>query len=395
MDVLNLGDSPGLRHRPRSGGGNVTVEDASSQSAREDVDDAAVHSSGGRSNRVTLAQVAARAGVSSTAASFVLAGRTDQRIAEETQIRVRAAAEELGYQPNLTARILRTGTSGTIALVSDFVTSTPYASAAVRGALEAARRHDTLLYIAETLGDPDLEERLLQGLIGRRVDGFVYATMFTRTATVPKEIRDLPLVLLNCTSPDVDAPQVVPDERKAGATAARALLDAGHRDGIFFVGSLPPGITGGPQWGGLEAGALPERRRGVDAELKRAGVELAGVLYPPDWDPEPSRVAVAGLLATGHEPRALICANDRVAMGAYQALAHAGLRIPQDVSVVSFDDSELAGWLEPGLTSIALPHEELGRTAVELLLQSARRGSRRRIPMRLHSRGSIAPPSSR
>lgn len=370
----------------------MTVDETASHAADEETAPSpAAQRSGGR---VTLAQVAAHAGVSPTAASFVLSGRTDQRIAEETKLRVQAAADELGYHPNLTARILRTGTSGTIALVSDFVTSTPYASAAVRGALEAARRHDTLLYIAETLGDPELEERLLQGLIGRRVDGFVYATMFTRTATVPKAIRNLPLVLLNCTSPDVDAPAVVPDERKAGVAAARALLDAGHRDGIFFVGSLPPGITGGPQWGGLEAGALPERRRGVDAELRRAGVELAGVLYPPDWEPEPSRKAVAELLRTGQMPRAFICANDRVAMGAYQALARAGLRVPDDVSVISFDDSDLAGWLEPGLTSIALPHEELGRTAVELLLSSGRT-TRRKIPMRLHERGSVAPPSTR
>jgi len=370
----------------------VTVDDASPD--RGATGSSSSGPTGNGSSRVTLAQVAVRAGVSPTAASFVLAGRDDQRIAEETKVRVRAAAEELGYQPNLTARILRTGTSGTIALVSDFVSSTPYASAAVRGALEAARRHDTLLYIAETLGDPELEERLLQGLIGRRVDGFIYATMFTRHVTVPKEIRDLPLVLLNCTSPDVDVPEVVPDEKKAGAAAARALLDAGHRDGIFFVGGLLPGMTGGPQWGGLEAGALPQRLAGVEAELKKAGAALAGTIGLADWEPEFSRKAIGQLLDTTTSPRALICGNDRVAMGAYQALGHAGLRVPDDVSVISFDDSDLAGWLEPGLTSIALPHEELGRSAVELLLMSDRRARIRRIPMRLHPRASVAPPRS-
>ena len=345
--------------------------------------------------RVTLAQVAAQAGVSTTVASFVLAGRQDQRIAEATKQRVRAAADALAYQPNLAARTLRTGMSGTIALVFDFVSSTPYASAAVRGALEAARRHDTLLYIAETLGDVELEKRLLQGLIGRSVDGFVYAAMLPLTASVPKEIHDLPLVLLNCTSTDVEAPEVVPDERKAGATAARALLDAGHRDGIVFLGDLPDGVPGGPQRGGLGSGALPERRRGIDAELKRAGVRLAAAVCLRDWEPEASRDAVAGLLQTGEAPRALICADDRVALGAYHALAGAGLRIPDDVSVISFEDSDLAGWLEPGLTSIALPHEELGRTAVELLMDPARRATRRSVLMPLHSRSSIGAPASR
>ena len=163
---------------------------------------------------------------------------------------------------------------------------------------------------------------------------------------------------------------------------------------MFFIGALPSGMSGGPQWGGLEAGALPDRRRGVEAELQRADVALAGAVELRDWAPEPSRRAIADLLASGAVPSALICANDRVAMGAYQALAHAGLSIPTDVSVVSFDDSDLAGWLEPGLTSIALPHEELGRTAVELLLAPSRPTKRRRVVMRLHERGSIAPPRS-
>lgn len=342
--------------------------------------------------RVTLAQVAAHAGVSPTTASFVLSGRQDQRIAEGTQVRVRAAAEELGYQPNLTARTLRTGTSGTIAFISDFVSSTPYASGAVRGALEAARRHDTLLYIAETLGDAELEDQLLQGLIGRRVDGFVYATMFTRPATIPDQIRDLPLVLLNCTSEDVAATSVLPDERRAGHTAAEALLDAGHREGIYFVGSLPSGRTGGPQWGGLVASAIPERLSGVQAALSDAGTALAGSLDLTDWEPPFGRAAVDSLLATGVVPRALICGNDRVALGVYQALAHAGLEIPTDVSVVSFDNSDLASWVEPGLTSIALPHQELGRQAVEALLGTQREPGERRIAMTMQARGSVGPP---
>jgi len=357
----------------------VTVDDDSPAAAPPARDVRGERARARSTPRVTLAQVAAQAGVSTTVASFVLAGRQDQRIAEATKQRVRAAADALAYQPNLAARTLRTGMSGTIALVFDFVSSTPYASAAVRGAL----------------GDVELEKRLLQGLVGRSVDGFVYAAMLPLTASVPKEIHDLPLVLLNCTSTDVEAPEVVPDERKAGATAARALLDAGHRDGIVFLGDLPDGVPGGPQRGGLGSGALPERRRGIDAELKRAGVRLAAAVCLRDWEPEASRDAVAGLLQTGEAPRALICADDRVALGAYHALAGAGLRIPDDVSVISFEDSDLAGWLEPGLTSIALPHEELGRTAVELLMDPARRATRRSVLMPLHSRSSIGAPASR
>ena len=346
----------------------------------------------GRPKRVTLREVARRAGVSPTAASFVLSDRDDQRISEQTKQRVRKAARELQYRPDLTARGLRTGTSGTIALVSEFLSTTAYAGAAVRGALEAARRHGALLYIAETLGDPQVEQQLLQGMLDRRVDGFVYAAMFTHTVVVPQALRDVPLVLLNCISSDVKAPMVIPDEVGAGAAAARALLDAGHRDAIYFVGTLPPGVRSTPGWEGREAWALTERLKGIRAELKGARVALAGTATVTDWEPRDGRDAVSALLRDGAVPKAVICVNDRVAMGAYQALATAGLQIPRDVSVISFDDSDIAGWLQPMLSSVALPHAELGRTAIELLLAGTPRSGRQRVPMSLVERESVGPP---
>ena len=99
------------------------------------------------------------------------------------------------------------------------------------------------------------------------------------------------------------------------------------------------------------------------------------------------------LLGRGVRPCALICLNDRIAFGAYQALQEAGLRVPEDVSVVSFDDSDLAGWLRPALTSVALPHAEMGRRAVELLLDDKRPEGAVTVPMPVHARGSIAPPA--
>ena len=98
--------------------------------------------------------------------------------------------------------------------------------------------------------------------------------------------------------------------------------------------------------------------------------------------------------ATAARPTALICLNDRIALGAYQALAAAGLRIPDDVSVVSFDDSDLASWLVPQLTSVAIPHFELGRRAVELLVSADRQPGVHRIAMPLSARDSVGPPAS-
>ncbi len=345
-------------------------------------------------SRVTLADVAARAGVSRGAVSFVLNGRTDQRISAATSERVLAAARELGYRPNLTARVLRTGTSGTVALISDFISSTSTANAMVRGALQELRGQGRTLFTVDTLGEPDLEERLVHNLLDRQVDGFLYAAMFTRTVIVPQALRGVPLALLNCCSGDDFAvPAVLPDEQGAGAAAAAALLAAGHREDIWFVGDLPPGMTGGAHWHNWAPLALPERLAGLRAELARSSVELAGtVAIRTDWKPAFAFEAMQDLLARGVRPRALVCVNDATAFGAYQALADAGLRIPEDVSVIAFDDSELAQWLRPGLSSVALPQEELGREAARMLVDGSTQT--RRIPMPLHRRASIGPPRS-
>jgi LacI family transcriptional regulator len=336
---------------------------------------------GAEARRVTLSDVAARAGVSRAAASFVLSGRDDMRIAVDTQQRIRQAADDLGYRPNLNARSLRTGSSGTVAFVSDLVSSTPFAGAAVRGALEALRSAGALLFMGETLGDDALERQVLEGLIDRRVDGFLYASMSTRVVQIPAALEGMPHVLLNCLPRDGDTTCVVPDERGAGVTAARTLLDAGHREGIYLLGSRPPRKT---PW------ALRERRAGIAQELRRAGVALAGSLDALEWEPEDGRTALGALLDEGVRPRAVICMNDRLALGAYQALQAHGLVVPSDVSVISFDDTSLAGWLQPGLSSVALPHYELGHRAVELLLAGELAAGRQLVPMPLRARQSVA-----
>jgi LacI family transcriptional regulator len=173
---------------------------------------------------------------------------------------------------------------------------------------------------------------------------------------------------------------VLPDERAAGRTAARALLAAGHRDRIWLVGESPAGVYAGR-----------ERRLGVEDVLARAQLALAGTVDCLWW-PEPSYAAVREFLASGPVPSAIICLNDRVAFGAYQALAEAGLAIPRDVSLLSFDDSDLASWLRPQLTSIAIPHFELGRRAVELLLDGSPAEGVHRVAMPLRERASVGPP---
>jgi LacI family transcriptional regulator len=335
--------------------------------------------------RVTLADVARAAGVSVTTASFVLTGREGMRISEATEGRVRTASAALGYRPNMAARGLRSKQTMTLGLVADTIGSGPYAGQMLRGAINEAAKTSRVVMIAETADDDADRAELVAAMLDRRVDGIMYGTTYTHAVRPPKILTSVPHVFLNCLPAEQTAPSVIPDERPAGRTAAAALLDAGHRDGIYYLGGrqitelVPDGIYAGH-----------ERLAGITEELRSRDVPLAGSIECA-WRPADGYNAARTLLAGGARPRALICANDRVAVGAYQAMAEFGLRVPDDVSVVSFDDSELAGWMRPGMSSVALPHRELGARAVQLLVDGDLAPAVYRVAMPLVRRDSIAP----
>jgi LacI family transcriptional regulator len=331
--------------------------------------------------RVTLLDVARRAGVSRTTASFVISGRTDMRISADAEHRVLHAARELNYRPNLMARSLRTKLTRTIGLVSDTIATEAFAGELIRGSLSTALVHQHLLFVGETEGDDTVEAQLVQDMLDRGVDGFLYASMYTRLAQPPALLRGHPLVLLNCLDDNDATASVLPDEHGAGRTAAGTLLDAGHRDRVYLVGETP-----------TEVFAAGQRRAGIEEVLAAQGLALAGTVECLWW-PESAYQEVRRFLAAGGRGSALICLNDRIALGAYQALAEAGLSVPGDVSVVSFDDSHLAAWLRPPLTSIAIPHFDLAKRAVELLLTEPDTGGVHRVPMPLRARASVGPPS--
>ncbi|MEI2808812.1 MAG: LacI family DNA-binding transcriptional regulator [Nocardioides sp.] len=326
--------------------------------------------------RVTLSDVASRAGVSVTTASYILNGRASQmRISQDASSRVRAAAQELSYRPNLNARSLRTSQTSAIGVISDHVASGAYASQMLSGASAAARASDHVLIIGESEGNRTVEDRLVEELIDRQVDGMLYLTLTTSRVKLSPTLRQQKLVLLNCADETGRFSSVLPDEFGGGQTAARVLLDAGYADGIWIVGQDPDPFA--------FAGSL--RLDGIGHQLGAAGVAPSGVVVC-DWSVVPAYEAVVAMLET-ERPRALICLNDRIAMGAYQALAEHGLSVPHDVAVVSFDGSDLASWLRPRLTSVAIPYADLGAVAVELLLSGET--ATRRLPMPLQAGESV------
>jgi LacI family transcriptional regulator len=265
------------------------------------------------------------------------------------------------------------------------VATESFAGELVRGCIAAAADRGHVVLMADSEGADELEASSVRALLARGIEKFVYATMGTIEYSVPEPLRDRRLVLLNNVDPTLAVPAVIPDDRRAGRAAARTLLQAGHTGGIWVVGTAgahPEGKAGGRRLAGIKAG------------LSAAGLRLAGHVRCPWW-PEAARAAVSEMLAGGwwerDRPTAVIAMNDRAAMGVYQALSAAGRRVPDDLSVLSFDNSDLARWLDPGLSSLALPYFDLGRRAVELLLTDDVVPGVRKLPMELHDRSSVAP----
>lgn len=334
-----------------------------------------------RRSRVTLADVAAAAGVSVGAAGFVISGRDDMRISTATQERVRQAARDLNYRPNRAAQALRTGKTGTIAFVSDTIGSTAYGGAAIRGALEVARERHKTLFLAETLGDPSIEQDLLDNLRTRDVDGFVYASMVTREAAVPAMMADVPTVLMNMVVPDSETTAYVPDDHRGGIEAARTLLEAGHRD-ITILGDFVPSLH--------RPLALDARLGGIREALTEAGVHMTDPILLEGPEPEHGRSAMTDHLREHAVPEALVAVNDRLAFGALQALGDR-VRPGHDFSIVSFDNSELAQWLTPPLATLQLPYYEMGRQAMISLLDGDLTSGPQALPMQLARRDSLRP----
>lgn len=328
--------------------------------------------------RATLTDVARLAGLSPTTVSMVLNERPNSRLSEDAAERVRAAAAKLNYRPNPAARGLRLGKTRTVGFISDEVTITRYASAMIRGLLEVAEERDHTVLISESGRRADRIASALELMLDRQADGIVFGLMGAKQIDVPV-IADVPVVLSNARSAS-GLPCVLPDEFRAGFDAAHYLLERGHRR-IAFIGRsealLDPVLS-------VTIGA---RYAGLDAALAESGIEFVHQVDGRFWEPDLG-YAGAQEVFQRTEVTAIIAANDRVAFGVYQAAQERGLRIPDDLSVVSFDDEYLASYLRPQLTTMRIPYLDMGRVAMELVLDGDA-PTETLVPMPLQERGSV------
>ena len=335
-----------------------------------------------RARRVTLRDIARHAGVSMTTVSFVLSGRRDMRIASATEERVLQSARQLGYRRRLSPRVAPIPGSPALALLSDAIGTEAFAGEMIRGVTAAAAERGHTVLMAESEGDPALEVAAVDSLLERGIDGFIYGVIDIRALSIPAGLRGRNVALLNCVDAAATLPSVIPDDYAAGRLAAVTLLEAGHTDRIWVAGTTPSDSFAGRR-----------RLSGIGAALRAAGLALGGHL-DCGWWPDASRGAMLSLLDEGghQRPSAVIAMNDRTAMGIYQAAAATGLVIPDQLSVISFDNSDLARWMYPGLTSIMLPHFDMGRRAVELLFDATAARPTPPVSMPLTDRDSIAHP---
>jgi len=333
--------------------------------------------------RATLADVARLAGLSRTAASMILTGRPDTRLSAEAHAKVMAAADQLGYRPNVAARSLRTDRTQSIAFISDVVATTRFATGLIRGALQAAEERNHVMLVLETGGEPARESEAINAALDRQVDGIIFAAMRAREIFVPDVRLTAPVVMLNSTSARFPT-SVLPDEDQGGRDAVRLLVEAGRREAIALLGQ-----SDAAEAGLFRSETVARRVRGIRAEMKRRHLGFVAEESCWNWEPEEGYRLARKMLKRDSVIKALLCMNDRLAFGAYQALTDHGLRAGADVSVVSFDNDEVAAYLRPGLTTVSLPHEEMGRAAVRLLLAPETEPGEHLVPMPLIERSSI------
>ncbi len=316
-----------------------------------------------------MADVGRLAGVSASTVSFVLNQNSGQTISPGTRERVLEAVARLDYRPNRTARGLRTRRTATIGLVTDEIAVEPYAGLTILGAHEVVWAHGSLLLVVNTTRDQRIVREVIDELVDRPVDAILFAVMGTRRLVVPDALKGVPSLLVNGFARAGLLPAVLPDEVAGGRSATELLLRAGHRRIAYLTGRT-------------QAWATRARLRGFQQALEQAGVQPADqVVRAGNYGADSGYQLTRDLIAAGDLPTAIMCGNDRMAVGAYLALSEAGLRVPWDMSVVGYDDQvDLAARIRPALSTVRLPYYQMGRWAAQHVVS----GTTGRLPARTY-----------
>lgn len=308
---------------------------------------------------VTLQDVAREAGVSIATASWAINDNRHVRIPEATQERVRKVAQKLGYRQNALARGLARGQSDLIGFISDGVATSPFAGQVLQGAQDEAWRSNKLLLVIDTNGDDEIASKACAFMLEHQVEGIAYSSWVHHLVTPPNELSKVNTVLINCFDSAMRYPAVVPDEVQGGEAATNLLLAAGHTRVAFINDKVRTPASVG-------------RLKGYKQALAKARIPYdPSLVILRTADQEGGYSAAGAVLASGAD--SVFCHNDRTAMGLYDALKSRGKRIPEDFSIVGFDNQEvIADHLHPALSTVGLPQYALGVLGIRLLLANNR-----------------------
>jgi len=310
----------------------------------------------GRMDKVgpRLKDVADAAGVSVATASKALNGRQD--VSAVTREKVLSASRELSFRPNRAAQQLQSGASGTVGLIASDLDGR-FSIPIMMGAEDGFGIENVSVFLTDARGDLIRERHHLEALMARGVDGFIFVG--SRTDPRPPIAMDVPVPVVHVYAPSADPESLsfVPDNVDAGRKATQHLLDLGRTKLAL--------ISGDPSYA-----AFTDRLAGIGEVLDGAGMQLVAPVRAGEWSEAWGRRAVRDLLAGGAEFDGLICASDQIGRGALDALARAGIAVPDDVAVVSHDNWEvLATECSPQLTSVDMQFRKLGHMASQALLR--------------------------
>jgi LacI family transcriptional regulator len=330
-----------------------------------------------------MTDVARIAGVSQSSVSLILNNVQGSRIAPETRAKVVAAAHKISYRLPGVAEAPVTEEplvdKDTIAFVVDEISTSPHPVVSLDGARDYAFAQGLLVSAHSTRSNADLEDAVLRSLLrDKSIVGVIYATIFTRKVRVPTLLDNIPTVLLNCYSDPRQHLAIIPGEVAGGFAATAHLTALGHRR-IGFINGEP--------W----MDAAIDRFKGYKQALATADIAFdQSLVRVGDWLPLRGYEAAKELLSSDSPPTAILCGNDLMAIGALEAASELGLRVPADLSIMGYDDQELARYTHPPLSTIVLPNYEMGSRAAEALIDIAVHGKALR-PMTVKIDGPIVP----
>lgn len=302
----------------------------------------------------TMKDIARLAQVSTSTVSHVING--SRFVSDEIREKVMRIVAELNYTPSAVARSLKVRETKTIGLLVT-ATNNPFFAEVMAGVEQYCQQHQYNLIIATTGGDAKRLQQNLQTLMHKQVDGLLLMCGDSRFQADIELTISLPLVVMDWWFTELNADKILENSALGGYLATKALIDAGHRKIGIITGNLKKSVA-------------QNRLQGYKNALSEAKIALN-----PHWiveshfDFEGGVLGIQSLLTQSSRPTAVFCCSDTIAVGAYQAIQQQGLRIPQDLSIMGYDDIELARYLSPPLSTICQPKAELGKLAVEALLQ--------------------------